>query len=228
MRLVTFIFNRSNRDYRQLLKVWEASAEKHMPDVPRTVIWLDEPPKVKGDEETQRHYDMCYAFLKAAEWVLQQNEDVIVTDVDLMFTGDMADAFSQSFDIAVTKRNYRHPFNSGVWYFRNNKKARLFVQSWIGFTKDILKCKRLIRWARKKHGGIDQGSLALAVDSCRDTVAILPCRKWNAEQSSWADIDKDVRCIHIKSAMRKYCLEQRADEPPEHIARWVDMWKGYP
>ena len=227
MKLVTFIFNRPTRNYSYLLTVWRASAAKHMPHIPQEVVWLDEPKASKRDDESQRHYDMCYAFLKAAEWVLAQKGDVIVTDVDLMFTGDMSEAFKMSFDVAVTKRGYRHPFNSGVWFFRDNKKARAFVQSWIEFTHDILKSKRLVRWARKKHGGIDQGSLALAVDSCRDTVAILPCRKWNAEQSSWKDIDDGVRCIHIKSAMRKYCLGQRDDEPPEHIARWVDMWKGY-
>jgi len=45
---------------------------------------------------------------------LKVKELTAVCDIDLMFLKDISDIQEMDFDIAVTKRNFKAPINSGV------------------------------------------------------------------------------------------------------------------
>ena len=197
--LVTFVFRREYCDYDKLLRVWQRSAARHMPGVERRVIEIDPP------QDTGRLDDITHAFLAAIDYVLEQGRDCIVCDADMMFCGNMMDAFNTEFDIAVTVRDARTPYNTGVWFYRETPEAREFMKLWRTRTEMLIanKSDPVIG----AYGGLDQASLALAImENTSAVVAELPCALYNAEQSCWGSLSQHVKAVHIKSELRDVCL----------------------
>ena len=217
--LVAGIFNREDRDYERLRIVWERSAQEAMTGVPRKIIQLTPP------EDTGREDDITYADTAVMQWVLDNRRDCVVTDIDMMFTGNMMDVFKRQFDIAVTKRDYRAPYNSGVWYFRNTAGGRAFVKLWLRETWRMFnnEAKR----ANPGHGGLDQASLFKAIKKTKAKVIELPCELYNAEQTCWAELHPDVRAIHIKSKLRRVCFGETDLEVHENVYKIADKWRSY-
>lgn len=217
--LVTGIFNREDRNYDQLLTVWERSAQEVMPGVPRKIIRLDPP------VDTGREDDITYADATVMQWVLDNGEDCIVTDADIMFCGNMMDVFKKEFDIAVTTREYKSPYNSGVWYYRNTPGGRAFVESWISQTWRMWANEE--KRAKPKHGGLDQASLAKAIKKTKSKVIEIPCSLYNAEQSCWGKLSPNVRAVHIKSKLRQVCFGEQGLDVPDRVHQIAEQWRSY-
>jgi hypothetical protein len=242
--LVTFIFNRPSRDYEQLLLVWKRSAQKYMPNVPREVVHLNPPPI------DYRLSDITHAFIAATDYAIAAKENIIITDVDVMFRGDMTTLFEKDFDVAITERKWIRPLSSGVWYCKNTPEAKEFIQLW---KSETLRLDALLgnrtpeeKKMQKKYGGLDQASLASALEKNKSAnILFVPCAIYNAEQSCWTHMHKNCKCVHIASKLRDRCLgiekkttnkkkkrfskerREKAQRREEALRPLVAEWKSY-
>lgn len=220
MRLITAFFGDSN--YSRMLSVMRKSAVKHMPG--QEVEILDVPTPEKQDDNHKLSY---FGFIPAAIEALESKENIAVADVDLMFTGDIRPIFSYDFDIAVTVRNHRMLYNTGLWFARPSGKAKQFIRQWIDNTHRIynnFSIDVVHRW-----GGIDQQALAETIEQMPDVnILQLPCRIWNAEQTCWNKVDSDTKVIHIKSGLRPLCLHDTAVPARfAYLRNIIKEWKSY-
>lgn len=230
VRILSVYFNRSNR-YSALRTVFERSAAKHMRGVPVEIINLPMPKLADHREDT------ATAFIAAASRVLKIDEPVAVCDIDLMFRGDITEAFfDRGFDVGITTRSgFKHPYNTGVWFYRPTDKAREFVTAWIAETRHLASKRESNLRYIIENGGIDQASLATMIRAeLPAKVLHLPCHAWNAEQSSWKDMTEDSRVVHIKSGLRSACLggpvsEKLREQWPDDEKRGAAIaeFKGY-
>ena len=228
MILLAVYFNRGGT-YKPLLRAFAKSADRHV-DGTVSILQIPMPPKADHKRDT------ATAFIAAANMVLNMDENIAVCDCDLMFAGDISDAFEYDFDIGITVReSFKHPYNTGLWFYRPTDNARLFVNEWIGRTQVLVEHFDQNLDFITQHGGIDQASLALTLDShipCK--VNRFPCHVWNAEQSTWKYMNYLTKVVHIKSGLRKACLTGKHDDKlreqwPDDAARdaVVQTFKEY-
>lgn len=218
MKLLAVYFNR-NGLYSNLRKVFELSAQKHMPNIATKIVELPMPPKKDHKRDT------ATAFIAAAKYVLTVKEPVIVCDIDLMFVGDVAEGMRQVVDVGVTTREgFKHPYNSGVWFYRPTNSAAAFVEEWVNNTRYYVDTFESNYEFIHQHGGIDQAALAKTVQENESMhkacITNLPCKVWNAEQSSWRYMTANTRVVHIKSGLRRACLSLQ--EPKTLLKQWPD------
>lgn len=206
MKLITVFFARKNKYY-ELLKVFNNSMRIVMPEIKFKLI------KIKKPENIDHKRDTAFAFLAAAEYALKSNCLLAVADCDLMFLKSIKDIHNFEFDIAITTRN-KMKYNTGLWFYRPNKRSQVFLKKWIANTKILMNnfCKyESFCWS---HGGIDQASLYMTVEKNKKTKIIeLPCQEWNATQTEWNSINENTRVIHIKSKLRSAIFNNTEIDP---------------
>lgn len=208
MKIVTFFFARKTQ-YRTLLRIWEKSLKKTMPKVNYEIIRMETPVNIDHKRDT------AFAFLAACKYALKSKESLAVCDSDLMFLKNITDIENKNFDLAITVRQGKMKYNTGLWFFKPTDKAKLFIAQWINFTEMLMEdfCKHEeFCW---EYGGIDQASLYLTLRKNRGTKILeLPCEEWNSTQSEWKNYNPNItRVIHIKSKLRSVLLKRK--EIPE-------------
>lgn len=220
MRLITAFFG--NQDYARMLDVMCSSVKKNMPG--QTVEIITVPDPEKPDDKHKLTY---FGFIPAALEALESLEDIAVADLDLMFTGDIRSVFSYDFDVAVTVRNHRMLYNTGLWFARPTFQAKEFIKQWIDNTHRIYNNYTIDvvhRW-----GGIDQQALAETIEQMPTVnVLQLPCQIWNAEQTCWAKVNSETKVVHIKSGLRPLCLNDvQIPIKFKYLRKIVEEWKAY-
>lgn len=216
MKILSVYFNR-NGAYRPLRKVFEASARRFMPDASIEILELPMPRAIDHKRDTST------AFIAAAERVLEDNVSVAVCDIDLMFRGSIEPAMDATKAIGITTReSFKHPYNTGVWFFRPGLGSREFIYKWVNETKRLVRDFDAELEYILEHGGIDQAALDAVIkrDPNLAHVARFDCMEYNAEQSCWAGMTEKTRVVHIKSGLRIACLTGR--HVPKFVAQWPD------
>jgi hypothetical protein len=221
MKVLTVYFDKSGKRYERLLNVFRNSAIKNIKKAELQILCVSPP-----DKKQKHSYDCAYAFITAAEFVLEAKEDMMVSDCDMMIMGDMSEAWKHDFDIAVTTRQ-TIPFNTGIWFVRWNNLSEDFIIKWIDNTKKIIdNYDQYVDYVHG-HGGFDQASLALTIDENPDIKVVeLPCQEWNACQHEWEHVTEKTKAVHIKSKLRKACLGE-IPIPFEYMNKLVQEWKSY-
>lgn len=234
MILVTHLFP-DQEEYQKLLCVFKESAFQTMSGVNIKIVETERP--VLTEEQTTNHrevhhYYTSQAFIDLANVVLDLNEEVAVCDVDLMFLRSVNDFWAKypHADMAFTRREYKHPLNTGIWFYRPTKNSKRFVKKWIQYTKDLT--RNFAKGKRKLinlDSGIDQASLRLTMETCpKISRRWLPCVEWNATQSEWHHITPDTRVIHVKSLLRDVIMGRKElPESREYLQPIVDKWKRH-
>ena len=188
-----------------------------------------------------------HAFLAAADYAIEADKDCIITDVDLLFRGNITTLFEEKeFDVAITDRDWPRPLSSGVWFCRNTPEAKKFIELWkletLRLDAELGNNTRRERKMQKAHGGLDQASLASALKK-NDFAKVLrvPCAIYNAEQSCWANMRDDCKCVHIASRLRRQCLglpnekkklkkgqkKKKSRYPKGILDPMIKEWKSY-
>lgn len=222
MNLLAAYLDRTGH-FARLRRVFEASAREVMPGVRIEVAELTasgSPPRLRARARGNRRDDINRAFLTTAAMAWRSPDPVAVCDMDLMFLRPIEDVWERPFDVAVTRREWKSPWNTGLWFMRPTEAARTFVAEWAALARYFA----LHEPAEvERHSGIDQAALARALDrNTQACVLELPCRHWNSTQSEWAQIDDETRVVHVKSALRRACF---GSEPPPPGLQWaVDLW----
>lgn len=221
MKIITVFFARKKK-YNKLLKVFQRSLKKEMPGSSYEIV------RIKKPENIDHKRDTAYAFLAACEYALKSKEVLAICDTDLLFTGDIRTVEEKTFDIAITTRN-SIKYNTGLWFFKPTKKARLFLKRWMKNTKLIMDNFCRFEDFSWQHGGIDQASLYLTIQKNNYAKILeLPCKTWNATQSEWKFIDENTKVIHIKSQLRGFCVgDHDIDEKFNYLIPIIEKWRSY-
>lgn len=230
MKIVTVYFMRK-RYYSKLLKAFKNSAKKIMPKIKVEILKSKPPLNEIEDKYKRRKKDVEFAFKKITNYILssKSKEVIAVCDVDLMFLKPITDIENMSFDIALTVRESKTKYNTGLWFCRPTKKTRIFIKKWIRNTH-LLMCKfeRNLQYILRQ-GGIDQAGLFMTLEKNPDmdiNIIELPCQEWNATQSEWKYVDEKTRVIHVKSMLREAVFD-RMEEIPGYFLPLVKQFHNY-
>jgi hypothetical protein len=195
MKLCTVVFDSNKADFSKLVKVWKHTASKYIPNADAVVLTVPAPENIERPCDRYMSYASSYAFLKKAEYAIAQNDNVIFTDADIMFTGDCKNVFKLPFDIAITTRPARTWINGGVVLYKPTGKDKL--QEVIVLMNQIINNVALYREGLIKYLGADQ--LALAMLSRKRNFLRLPCAEYNLEQHTWDQYSERTKIVHMKS-----------------------------
>lgn len=207
MKVVTVYFD-EKPIYRKLKEIFMNSYQEVMPDTELVVI---EPGRQKRKKYSHK-LDTAVGFIAAANYVVQQEEPCIVVDIDILWLRDVTDVFKQEFDLAVTVRDTKARYNTGFWAYTPH--ARKAVVQWKVYTEYYAENLERLHDEIWQHGGIDQIALRDTIKTNPELAVLeLPCREWNAEQSSWASVDDSTRLLHIKSRLRQVVDGKTIDDP---------------
>jgi hypothetical protein len=224
MKIMTVFFARKKK-YNNLLTVFKKSMRASMPDIKFKLLKIRKPTNIDHKRDT------AYSFLAAAYFAQDHKKGVLaVADCDLMFLKSIEDIEKEDFDIAVTVRN-KMKYNTGLWFMRPTEKAKKFIARWIINTKILMDNFCKYEDFCSQHGGIDQASLAMTIESNKDIKILeLPCLEWNATQSEWRNVNEETRVIHIKSGLRGFCCnpkKNKIDEKYNYLKPLIEKWKGF-
>ena len=229
MRIITAFFDRKGK-YGRLLRVFLRSARAVMPGVEVQVVKTKAPGQT-GDKKRDHHLDTLAGFLAKAYAALDVTVPTVVCDADLLFLRSVESAFDEEFDVAITRRDARCPFNSGVFFVRPTEAARRFVEDWIAESVRVFDGWPGNDAEVHEQAGIDQAALARVLKVTEANVLMLPCVVWNACQGDWANVTDETRVVHVKSGLRQAVVgsyrraKRRRLSPP--IERLVQVWRTY-
>jgi len=226
MIIVAITFTKNISDFDNLLKVWEYTAKKYMPDAKVKLLKIPPPEKKKRPCDPYMAYTSSYAFMEMVKWVLKQNENCIITDADIMFTGNCEEVFNKEFDIAVTVRDAPCWINAGVVFYKPTQEGKRLLQEVFTLTLEMARRPYRHLEALKRFLGADQAALALLTE--KYNLLKLPCEIWNNEQHSIDRFSEETKIVHMKSSLWDLVHNEplRIEYPEDHVIFKVfDLWK---
>ena len=228
MIVVTVNFDKNISDFDNMIKVWKRTARKYMPDANIKVLEIPAPEKIKRQCDKYMAYSSTYAFVEMAKWVLDQNDDAIITDADTMFLGDCSSVFENEFDIACTIREGRCFVNAGVLFYRNTEKGRLLLNKIISMSESIYKNPDMFKNILKRYLGADQA--AVSIMAKQNKILKLPCEIWNSEQHSWDKFSRETKIVHMKSSLWDLAHKEKTRseyEKDHNVYKIFEIWKSF-
>jgi len=235
VKYIVVQFDYPNRKgmYEKLLKVFEQSVKENDPENEVIVKRVSYPQiKTKACFSSNTH--------KLAIWVsemekLQEGDELCFIDCDMMVLKSPNDVFQKDFDIAYTERpksrkDTRLPVNGGVVFCRNNERSRQFMKRWKEVNDKMFRNPGFHQIWRKKYAGMNQSAFGYLLEHPKEYKAKLfpvPCNTYNVCNESWhkVGVDKNIRIVHIKSDLRRMCLEGVCRKPAikQTIQIWLDL-----
>lgn len=199
------------RVYERLARVLAYSAAQQCPSWQREIETAPAPPAHRNPSAAWR----ANAH-KMTRWCqrLDQAVDadaILFLDVDTCIVRPLEALWEWPFDLAYTvKTTQRYPFNTGVVAVRVSPAIRSFFRRWHAETVRMLDDRLHHQAWRRQYGGIHQAALGalFSAGAARDlTLAQLPCREWNCEDTNWAAFDPQAtRIVHLKDGLRRAVL----------------------
>lgn len=223
LEIMAIYFERKEK-FKKFKQVFIKSCKKAMPKIKPKIVTIPMPDNIDHKRDT------AFAFLAACNYVLKKKNTIAVCDIDLMFQKSILDIEKKDFDIAITTRDSKMKYNTGLWFYKPCKASRTFIRAWIKNTKTLMKnfCENEdFVW---RHGGIDQASLYITMQDnkkIKAKIIELPCLEWNATQSEWRLIDDTTRIIHVKSKLSLVCLGKEIPEGYEYLEDIKNKWRAF-
>lgn len=214
--------------YKKLLNIFYNSGKEKMYNSIFNIIDVKIPKHgYSADTVKNHHWDTYYSFMSKITRAIEIDDNVLMSDSDIMFLQSVNDVWQYDFDIAITIRNYRSRYNTGITFAKPTMAAKNFLISWKQNTKDVA-----MKWDKKeihKWAGIDQASLHRTLQEGQNVKILeLPCEIWNAEQTCWKHINSETKVIHIKSGLRRiYFGEEKMRRPWFYLRPILERMKHY-
>ena len=226
MKIITTYFERDIR-YRKLLNVFYNSAKEKMPAIPIEVLSFQPPvQKYTTNEINNHHWDTYYAFMAKINHALITPSNVLMADNDLIFLNSVEDVWKKDFDVAITVRNHRCRYNTGVCFARDTIAAKYFLTRWKDNTCAV--ANRFDLREIQTWWGIDQASLNLTIkEGIKLKLLELPCQEWNAEQTNWRNVTTRTKIVHIKSGLRRIVFGLEKMNPRYYYLKPIVERIGY-
>ena len=90
---------------------------------------------------------------------LRYGDQVIISDLDVLFQADPFSVFNNDFDVFYTSRHYayHYPINAGIWGFRVNESSQRFVAFYIQqlYTKSWSRLRKFKKRFNREPYGFD-------------------------------------------------------------------------
>lgn len=228
MIICTVIFDKNKDEdaFSRLIKVWEYTARLYNPNATIKIVRVPAPEPKQRKCDQFLTYTSSYAVIKMAEWVIEQDDNIIMTDADVMFTGNCESVFNEKYDIGVTVRFARGWINAGVMFYQPSGKERL--QEMIDLTKNIVDNPELYIEHINKYLGGDQTALTLL--TMKYNFKRFLCSEWNLEQNSWDYFSRNTKIVHIKSNLFDLVngVKPRINVPSWHNSYYIyERWLNY-
>lgn len=210
--------------YERLAKVLAYSASRHCSTWHRQIRHVS---MVKW--EVSKHQYWAEQIDAAAD-----GARLLLMDCDALILHPLDDVWEQPFDMAYTARDKAvssWPNNAGVLFVRVSPAVRTFVRTLLADVRRMLKAPLAdqVRW-RNASGSIDQAALMHLFRSPLGqtlTIAALPCRVWNCEDSEWARFDPSTRILHVKGSLRNsLCGQHVSPKRQAAVAPLAELWKA--
>ena len=227
MQIITVQFDQNGTErYAELLKVFRYSVKKHMPDVAFNCITIPEPKWDEGKEKFMvKNTVKLHHWVKAVE---EATENTLIMDCDMLVIKDMSSVFDMDFDIAFTGRTLsKIPMNGGVLCIKPNERSIEFMRLWEQVNFEMYNNKEFHNIWRHKYAGMNQASFGCTFEEGKYTTKVIsiPCPEWNVCQEDWSRMSEKARCIHIKSRLRRCCIDGYKPDPKCEAA--YHIWKQY-
>jgi hypothetical protein len=231
MKIITVQFDfEGTMDYTRLLRVFEKSAARYMPNA-KFISHRIPAPKVPVNVS---HTHFTSNTVKLEIWKEEMDradEPIVFADCDMLATGDLSTVFEKDFDVALTDRyGQKYPINGGMVYAKPNDRAREFLALWAQANRRLYEDPQEHKIWRDKYAGMNQASLGFVLEKYKFDAKVIqiPCSRWNACDADWVNFDEDVKVCHIKGRMRRAVLSQMqiADMQP-HLRKIAEIWRTY-
>jgi hypothetical protein len=130
----------------------------------------------------------------------------------MMFLKPVTDVDVKNYDLAITTRNSRMKYNTGLWIYTPHAKKQ--VMTWRAYTQYYADNLTRLYEEIWSWGGIDQIALRDMLKTYPELKVLeLPCQEWNAEQTAWSYVDNRTRVVHIKSKLRQAVEGKDINDP---------------
>jgi hypothetical protein len=162
---------------------------------------------------------------------LEKSEDkeICFIDCDMVVMRDPSEIFQKDFDIAYTVRKSRKPpVNGGVIFIKKNERSIQTIRKFKEINDAMYRNKGLHDVYRKKYAGMNQAAWGYLLEhGGYDAKMIeIPCAIWNAVDEDWHAIDGNTKILHVKSVLRRACMEPHAPRERKLLKAW-QIWQGY-
>ena len=135
LTIVSSFFDREPK-YKILLNVFKQSAGEYMPhSIMNTVDVVLPDYGYNHDIINNHHWDTYYAFMAKISEAMKIEDSVLMSDNDILFTNSINDVWQKNFDIAITIRDHKCKYNTGICFIKPTKKAKEFLKIWKRKTK---------------------------------------------------------------------------------------------
>lgn len=224
MKVVTGIFNSSNPKYGTLFKVFLYSLKRHI-DVPVVVYHTDLTSDFRDEVDCKvgniEFIPIQFRFVEGLEGAsqkvflwhqiveMQKENDIIITDCDLLVVNDFSSVFDNNFEVGYTVKDFDDIFhvNGGILFLKDIEKGKIFFREWGLMVKSILLDSVRSKKIADLHGGADQGAIYEMVGGkmnpydvriMKDVkVMALPSSVYNLHKR-WEDFSDKTTVIHFK------------------------------
>ena len=224
MKIVAVEFNYAGETkYSILSQVLKKSIEKNCPSAEFTLIQIAPPERIIREK---RCFDSnTIKIEKWLEFLETANDDVIFLDCDMIVLQDLKIAFDEDFDIGLTKRKFKVPYNGGAVFIRNNERAKDFIRTWRDINNKMFNEPSFHLPWRVKYAGMNQAALGYVLEKSKLPAKIkdFPAYLWNCCQEDWKKVNNDTKIIHIKSELRRVVMSGELYKYKEAASRWYSL-----
>lgn len=229
MKILTVQFDPGKSNYyKRLYDVFKVSVEKNIPEANFVNIKIPCPDRVtsvaKNFTYNTEKLNIWYDFVKNTD------DDVILTDCDMLCTGNPENIFLTNFDIGITFKTCeikKSPMNGGIVFVKNTEKAKNFIELWRDVNAQMYKDRHFhIEW-QNKYLGMNQAAFGYIYEVLKPDVTMLelPTIKYNAVDCDWKNVNEETYFIHIKSELRRMVLMNM--EPDREFTYCMREWYKY-
>lgn len=230
MKIITAQFDLPGQElYARLLKVFEYSAKKNMPDVSFQVLPVKPIRAIGIDQHLANNRAKMEAWSQ-----IEITEPTILMDCDMIVLNNMIEAFNFDYDIGLTYRTCGNPpRNGGVVFLQPTDRANKFLKTWNKIDKWLYRNRVQHQIYRKKYTGMNQASLGYLLENNLIDGLVewrFSCWEWNACNEDWPYIAGYTKAVHVKGGGQlRGAIKNNVpyEYVPEGYREVLRLWRAY-
>jgi len=172
--------------------------------------------------------------------VNKTNDNIILSDCDMLMLNSVEDVFNLDFDIAFTTRENLF-LNTGIIFIKSpGEKIKEFFEKWNEKVNYLYRNPDKLEKNKKRFtNGLNQCSLGLILEEYENKnkknlkIKYLPSSIYNSCQDTWETLNDETRIVHIKSELRdslKLVLDGKENIEniePKYLQPIIEKWFEY-
>ena len=125
---------------------------------------------------------------QASKEAFKEGKNLAFVDMDCWLRGDLGHVFEKDFDLAATKLERKGNVSTGVYFYRNNDKAKKFMDLW------ERKVKSLKNFGNRSKRPLDQVTFSKTIEESKNmTIIDVGAPKYNRKISDTKRNPKQIK-----------------------------------